>query len=76
MQLGFKTKSKKVDVTIVDHYIERRIIEILTKLGMPSNILGHRYLKEAIRLSVINSTIDREEHMRIFRNIWRSILVR
>ena len=47
--------NKKVDVTIKDNYLERKIIEILTKLGMPSNINGHRYLKEALRLSVINS---------------------
>ena len=47
--------NKKINYAIKDNYIERKILDILTKLGMPSNIHGHRYLKEAIRLSMINS---------------------
>ena len=47
--------NKGVNITIKDNNIERKIINILTKLGMPSNIQGHRYLKEALKLSVINS---------------------
>ena len=47
--------NKKIDITIQDNYLDRKIINILTKLGMPSNIQGHRYLKEALKLSIINS---------------------
>ena len=46
--------------------IDNKIFIILTKLGMPSNLHGHQYIKEAIKLSVNNNEVYLHPNRRLY----------